>query len=1560
MRLALCRNPNCSALPARWVLLGWLGMTLAASGATNLSRWVLPGNSGRLLSKPDALGNRILDYSAAGYKGGTVPIPEVPVKTTIAPVAGDDGANLQAAINIVKALPLDPNGFRGAVLLTAGEYQISNSITIDASGVILRGMGDGTNGTILRAAGPGQRTLVFVSGSGSRSYSGTARNITNLYVPVGARSFNVDTTSGLAVGDRVMIHRPSTTNWIADLGMDLLGPGSGGAADVVPWTAGSKDVDSDRVITRIEANRIIIDAPLTCALETKYGGGTIRKFTWSGRINNVGIEDLRGDSDYLAPDDEDHGWVFISLDSVENAWVRRVTSQHFGYACVQLSSGTRTTTVRDCKSLDPVSIITGSRRYAFPLNDCTLCLVQNCYTDEDRHQFVTHSLTHGPNVFVDGLSDTAHSDAGPHHRWATGAIWDNVTVNGNNLNVQNRGNSGTGHGWAGANEVVWNSKANGFVVQNPPTARNWLIGSVGAIQAGTMWVGPHDPGTYDSHGSNVFPNSLYYAQLQDRLAAPALQTREYWVGEINQFSNANPSGTAVTVDAAWLAQIQSPATAAGASVSGFDLVTNSQFVPFTFNFSLGATDRVVAASLALAMRASASSTNESLYLDSTNNPLTFAQLNWLPVGTDTNTTVRVLDLGAQLSLLADGKLNLAVSDDVGIDWAMLELQIAPVQTLVTNFPPPVADAYVRGGASANSNFSASTMLDVKLDSTADNLRQAYLRWNLAGYSPRLQHARLRLTPVSVGTNGLEHGLTLAKSNSWNTGTITWNNQPGGGKRFATWIPGTNGAVEVVVTPQVQGVLAGDGQLSFELFSLKNVGGPGLVSYASSEAANAAIRPQLLLVYSNTVPGISSVPDQVMPANTNSGPIPFVIGDAGYAANLLTLGAMSSDPSLVPVTNLVFGGSLSNRTITVTPLAGNTGTTLLTLIVTNPAGLTAGSQFTLTVTNAADTNSVPTLAPPGDRGIPVNTNTGPIPITIADSFYDPALLTLGAVSANAALVPAGGLLFGGTGGDRTLTVTPSLTQTGTALITVTVTNPTGATATGQFTLIVTNFASSATASGAWIVDASGDWGNSANWSGGIIATGLDSTASFAVDVTASRYVNNNSARTIGNLTFHDANPGSAGAWFITNNPLTLQLASGTPTIAVSNTTATLAAPLGGAQGLAKTGDGTLILAGANSYSGATTISYGPLRAANDNAPGASSGATTIGSDPTARLELTGGVTLAEPFTINCKGSANGNVPAVLNISGTNTLAGTLSLTTGGSFWTFEAAAGKLRVTGNTTNITTTNVRTVWLRGAAEGEWLSAIGDSAAALGTAIRKDDTGLWTLAGNNTYTGNTVVSNGTLRVNGTVRGAVIVYGGTLGGTGVITAPVTIYPGATLAPGASIGDLTLSNNLTLAAGSTTAVELNAQSLTCDRVLGLSNLVYAGVLVVTNVAGALVGGQSFQLFSAASSSGNFSSLSPVSPGTNLAWNFNPTNGILSVLSLAPPQITSLSVGAGSSFNLSGTGPAAQPYRILAATNIALPLSNWTVATTGSFLAGLFNFTDAPISNQVQKFYRVVTP
>src|SRR5262249_6500996 len=219
------------------------------------SIYAFPGADGHMLYQPQPLGDHIEDYSTAGFMGGTVQIPDVPINATVSPVAGDDAANIQAAINAVSALPLDANGFRGAVYLNPGTYEVGTSISITSSGVVLRGAGPTLS--LIHATGTGQRTIVRLDGSGTRStVSGTTHTITDKYVPVGAISFKVDSTANLAVGDAVVIHRPSTQQWINDMGMNLLD---------MPWTPGSKDINMDRTITHIDGNVITIDAPDTQA-----------------------------------------------------------------------------------------------------------------------------------------------------------------------------------------------------------------------------------------------------------------------------------------------------------------------------------------------------------------------------------------------------------------------------------------------------------------------------------------------------------------------------------------------------------------------------------------------------------------------------------------------------------------------------------------------------------------------------------------------------------------------------------------------------------------------------------------------------------------------------------------------------------------------------------------------------------------------------------------------------------------------------------------------------------------------------------------------------------------------------------------------------------------------------------------------------------------------------------------------------------------------------------------------------------------------------------------------
>jgi len=142
-------------------------------------------------------------------------------------------------------------------------------------------------------------------------------------------------------------------------------------------------------------------------------------------------------------------------------------------------------------------------------------LVKNCESTEARHDYVTGARVCGPNVFYNCTTRNAHADIGPHHRWASGTLYDNIDTDGQ-INVQDRGNMGSGHGWSGANQVIWNCKAKEASVQNPwSSAKNYCIGLTGAKYPGHFkdrpdgeWEGLNKPG--------LQPASLYQAQLKSR------------------------------------------------------------------------------------------------------------------------------------------------------------------------------------------------------------------------------------------------------------------------------------------------------------------------------------------------------------------------------------------------------------------------------------------------------------------------------------------------------------------------------------------------------------------------------------------------------------------------------------------------------------------------------------------------------------------------------------------------------------------------------------------------------------------------------------------------------------------------------------------------------------------------------------------------------------------------------------------------------------------------------------------------------------------------------------
>ncbi|HTI08289.1 MAG TPA: hypothetical protein VL832_07020 [Puia sp.] len=490
--------------------------TLIDSTPAAISQWVSPGPQGKLLYKTTERGDKIMDFSQAGYRGGGVAIPTPPVKITLSPSPGDNTDAIQQAIDQVSKMPMQ-NGSRGAVLLTPGVYPCDRTLKILASGVVLRGSGPGQQGTTLQLTGA-PHTCITVKGGVTYQTKGEPAKLADPYVPSGTNSFTLTEASRFAVGDTIRIIRPVTDAWIRFMGMnELVRNGK-----KQTWLNG--EISTDRVIRKIEKNKVTVDVPLTDSYDAKYldpPGVTVTKVASTGELSDIGIENFR----IVSPDqtgtiDEHHHNAF-SFGGLTDGWARNI--EVFNTVNSISITGRRIT-------LDNIHIThnlptTGAAKPADLNGSGSQLLFNQCtVTGDNLFFFATGAKVSGPIVLLN-CTFRGNGWIQPHQRWATGLLVDGCSVPDGGIDFMNRGEMGSGHGWAIGWAVAWNCKAKSFLNQQPPGAANWVIGSQGepqrrAIPFETQPLLPE--GLYDAHGKPVTPASLYLAQLAERLGPGAL------------------------------------------------------------------------------------------------------------------------------------------------------------------------------------------------------------------------------------------------------------------------------------------------------------------------------------------------------------------------------------------------------------------------------------------------------------------------------------------------------------------------------------------------------------------------------------------------------------------------------------------------------------------------------------------------------------------------------------------------------------------------------------------------------------------------------------------------------------------------------------------------------------------------------------------------------------------------------------------------------------------------------------------------------------------------------
>ncbi|MCG8402719.1 MAG: DNRLRE domain-containing protein, partial [Firmicutes bacterium] len=281
------------------------------------------------------------------------------------------------------------------------------------------------------------------------------------------------------------------------------------------------------------------------------------------------------DAFYSDPDpdsgkkDNYHLRTAISLEaSVEDSWVRKVTAKHLSNALVNIAG--KRCTVQECTYLEPVSQISGGFRYPFYISAGQMNLVEGCFAENGRHDFVMGAKVPGPNVFYNSKSMYARNLSEPHHRFSVGVLYDNISVHtpeefkdapdykilGNGLAAFNRGNSGTGHGWSGNSILFWNTRSAAVIVSSVAGGRNFAIGVSGRVlkengnpisqgywiywfkkhnnatkapslsdnnfkDDGSQFLGPDDVSLphFELETTLAQPESLYKKQLEDRLGS---------------------------------------------------------------------------------------------------------------------------------------------------------------------------------------------------------------------------------------------------------------------------------------------------------------------------------------------------------------------------------------------------------------------------------------------------------------------------------------------------------------------------------------------------------------------------------------------------------------------------------------------------------------------------------------------------------------------------------------------------------------------------------------------------------------------------------------------------------------------------------------------------------------------------------------------------------------------------------------------------------------------------------------------------------------------------------
>lgn len=483
-------------------------------------------------------GRFLHDFSYAGYRNGETELAQDLADLTIDVVA-DHGADPAGKVDATAAFQaaLDAAGEAGGAIVTvpAGLYKIDGVLTVDASRVVLRGVGAAQSRLwFTQFAGMSYKSHLSFAGplklgdEALLTADGQPRSTTITVADAGAYK----------VGDDVAVGFVITPEFVAEHGM------------TGTWMVFNDTWQSFfwRTVVAVEGDTLTLDVPLRYPVKLR-DMASVRRVT--GYLREVGVEDI-GVANAVGWDD---AWAqeqvhAVSLRGVKDAWVRGVASfvspgapddgfakgRHLQSGGIEVVQGKRVT-IADTTLALAEDRGGGGNGYLFEVSQSSEVLVRDCTGDAGRHNFIQnwgfgasgivwlriHSMN-GVAVAVKDLDFGLTGLSEFHHSLATANLIDQSTID-DGWGAVNRNAESSGAGHSSTQSAVWNPAGKG-VVRSRQFGHGYVIGPQQFVKLETALGTPDAAGTEpedfvepapkDAPGP-LIPQSLYEDQLARRI-----------------------------------------------------------------------------------------------------------------------------------------------------------------------------------------------------------------------------------------------------------------------------------------------------------------------------------------------------------------------------------------------------------------------------------------------------------------------------------------------------------------------------------------------------------------------------------------------------------------------------------------------------------------------------------------------------------------------------------------------------------------------------------------------------------------------------------------------------------------------------------------------------------------------------------------------------------------------------------------------------------------------------------------------------------------------------------